>query len=432
MKTMDQGGAALAEKAAGQRLTPRLTWLKPLGMLGLSLYNFGMRILTLGIYHFWGKTEVRKRIWSSIRLQDEPLEYTGTGGELLRGFLFIFAIVLLPVTLATFGVVLAFGPESPAVGVFQIALYAVFLLLTGVAIYRAQRYRLARTRWRGIRAALVGSSWGYGLTYFWTMLLIPLTLGWISPWRSTRLQAITTNDMRFGSMPFRFSASSGPLYRSFALFWLLMLAVLIAVPVVASGFVDLTAFTFPEDGEEFTPPDPQKIAELVAALYIALFVVGVLWMILSAWYRAAMIRHFAAHTHIDRADFKSTVSAGGLMWITVSNFFILMLGALLTTLLLGLLIALLISAVAATGQADGLAAMLGDPQTAGRIGGPLLLIFFLSMGMLLPIAQARATGYLVRNLHMAGSVDAAAIAAGSHQDIKRGEGLAQAFDIDAF
>ncbi|MCA9056606.1 MAG: DUF898 family protein, partial [Planctomycetaceae bacterium] len=43
-----------------------ISWLHPIGMFGLSLYNFLLRILTLGIHHFWGKTEVRKRLWSSV------------------------------------------------------------------------------------------------------------------------------------------------------------------------------------------------------------------------------------------------------------------------------------------------------------------------------------------------------------------------------
>jgi len=381
---------------------PRLSWLKPLGMIGLSLYNFGMRILTLGIYHFWGKTEVRKRVWSAIRIDGEPLEYTGTGGELFRGFLVIFGIILIPVMLATFAVVVAYGPESPVTRVYQVGLYAAFLLLTGVAIYRAQRYRLARTRWRGIRAALVGNSWRYGWTYFWTMLLIPLTLGWISPWRSTKLQAMTTNDMRFGTLPFRFSAPSGPLYRPFAAFWGLMAIVLVALPLSMSATLDLPSlFVIDPDTGEMAQPDPQRIAELVALIYIGLFLIGVIWMILSAWYRAAMIRHFASHTHLDKLGFASSVTAGGLMWITLSNFVLLMLGAILTTMALGGLI--VVAAMA----------------------------FFLSMGMLLPVTQARSTGYLVRRMQLSGSLDAAAIEAGAHQDIKRGEGLAQAFEIDA-
>ena len=74
---------------------PRISWVHPPGgFLGLSVLNGLLRILTLGVYHFWGKTEVRQRMWSAVRIDNEPLEYRGTGGELFRGFLIVFVIIL--------------------------------------------------------------------------------------------------------------------------------------------------------------------------------------------------------------------------------------------------------------------------------------------------------------------------------------------------
>src|SRR5438105_4994416 len=76
---------------------PRVSWVHPSGgFLGLSLLNGVLRILTLGVYHFWGKTEVRQRIWSAVRIDGEPLDYRGTGAELFRGFLIVFCLLLLP------------------------------------------------------------------------------------------------------------------------------------------------------------------------------------------------------------------------------------------------------------------------------------------------------------------------------------------------
>ena len=76
---------------------PAISWVHPPGgFLGLSLLNGVLRILTLGVYHFWGKTEVRQRIWSAVRIDGEPLDYRGTGGELFRGFLIVFFLILLP------------------------------------------------------------------------------------------------------------------------------------------------------------------------------------------------------------------------------------------------------------------------------------------------------------------------------------------------
>ncbi len=67
---------------------------------------------------------------------------------------------------------------------------------------------------------------------------------------------------------------------------------------------------------------------------------------------------------------------------------------------------------------------------AAIFGGIVLLAA--SAGLFGPIIQARTARYLVENLSIDGLVPLAAIAQGADQGIKRGEGLAQAFDVDAF
>ena len=110
----------------------RITWVHPPGgFFGLSLLNGLLRILTLGVYHFWGKTEVRQRIWSAVRVDGEPLEYRGTGGELFRGFLIVFVLVLLPLGIITFVVPLLLGPRLAGRGVFEIAALAPRLHAVG-------------------------------------------------------------------------------------------------------------------------------------------------------------------------------------------------------------------------------------------------------------------------------------------------------------
>src|SRR5882672_5080145 len=112
---------------------PRISWVHPQGgFAGLSFLNGLLRILTLGVYHFWGKTEVHQRIWSAVRIDGEPLEYRGTGGELLRGFLVVFFLILMPLGLASFASSLLL-PET-AQAIYQMAFWAVLFLLSGIGI----------------------------------------------------------------------------------------------------------------------------------------------------------------------------------------------------------------------------------------------------------------------------------------------------------
>jgi uncharacterized membrane protein YjgN (DUF898 family) len=89
--------------------------------------------------------------------------------------------------------------------------------LIGLAIYRARRYRLSRTVWRGIRGGMRGSASQYALRYllFWASNMI--TLGWTYPWMQLTLYKRLMEETTFGDRPFQFDASLKPLYRVFAI-----------------------------------------------------------------------------------------------------------------------------------------------------------------------------------------------------------------------
>lgn len=349
----------------------RLSWSAPSGMIGLSFVNLLLKLLTLGIYQFWGKAEVRRRIWSAIRLNGEPLQYTGTGKELFLGFLIVFALVLVPALLFAVAMLLALGPEAG--GLVQAILYVFFLYLIGVGIYRAVRYRMSRTLWRGIRGGVDGNSGSYGWTYFWTALLIPLSLGWTMPLRANMLQARITRDMRFGNRPFRFEGGSGPLYRRFFLVWLVGVLLLVAVSASLMSFV---LKRFPDGNPTPAGLRPVDIGIIYGGFAVALLI----FSIFSAWYRAGMINHFARCTTYEGLRFKGRATGGSLIWLTLTNY----------------------------------------------------ALTLLTLGILAPVAQARSARYLVERIEIDGSLDTSLIAQGANTGGRYGEGVAQAFDLDAF
>ena len=200
-----------------------------------------------------GQDTGRQHIWSSIRINGETLEYTGTGGELFRGALVVFLALILP-TVVLFTVLTAvLGPQHPVLGAAQLFVLLLFLLLTGMAVYRARRYRLSRTYWRGIRGTLVGSSWKYSLVYFGSLILRGLTLGWSTPAMNLELQQRITREMRFGETAFSFRGRAGPLYPTYALCWFGLLgAIVLVLAITGYGAGDLGGFlatlTSPEAG----------------------------------------------------------------------------------------------------------------------------------------------------------------------------------------
>src|SRR5436190_19447841 len=113
--------------------------------------------VTLGIYRFWLATDVRRFLWSNTEIAGDGLEYIGTARELLLGFLIAIAL-LVPVNVAFFVAALGRGWLSQISGFLALVVLA---LLGQFAVYRARRYRLTRTVYRGIRLHQTGSAWRY-------------------------------------------------------------------------------------------------------------------------------------------------------------------------------------------------------------------------------------------------------------------------------
>src|SRR5436190_2117848 len=172
-----------------------------------------------------------------------------------------------------------------APGGYTLVFWGLVFLLSGIGIHRARRYRLSRTRWRGIRAGLSGRSRGFAWTYLWTMLLVPVTLGWILPWRAVRLQRALFNETSFGDNGFTFTGVAGPLYRRFWLVWISGLVLVIAASVAIGGII---GFDMPRPGGG-TPTinaiGGGKIAAVVAVVLGALLI----YAMIRAWYSARML-----------------------------------------------------------------------------------------------------------------------------------------------
>jgi len=403
-------------------------------MVGLSFWNFIVRVFTMGIYHFWGKTEVRKRLWSGIRFNSEPLVYTGRGVELFLGFLIVFFLILFPVLLLIIGAVYYFGPESPYTKAVQLFTYILFFYLFGLAVYRAQRYRLARTTWRGIRGKLEGSPWIYAWMSFWMGVLVPFTLGWILPWRAVKLQKFITENAHFGDRAFLFKGGSGPLYRHFAVLWFVSLSIYGIVLWSLWAKMLPTLLTLQKISNSGEQMPTVGIVVILALIYGSLILAWLLYAIASAWYRARMINHFAACTMFDNLEFAGTLQARGLIYVAVTNFFIRLAGSVLF-LFIGLALAVWAYAAMSGFQPPDIDPEKWDKAIRGvtvllTIG---VLLFALSgFSLFTPITQARRTGYLIDHIATRGTVALSDIMQGAKQDIKLGEGLAEAFDIDAF
>jgi uncharacterized membrane protein YjgN (DUF898 family) len=180
-----------------------------------------LELITLGFYRFWLATDMRRHLWSHTSVGGDAPEYTGTAKELLIGFLIALAI-LVPVYL----VYVFIGIEAERYQAFaSIPLVLFFYLFAQFAIYRARRYRLSRTIWRGIRFWMTGSGWSYAWRAgLWTLLAI-VTLGLALPWSQAALERYKMRHTFFGDLAGRFDGTGGGLFKQVWWVWLLTLGV---------------------------------------------------------------------------------------------------------------------------------------------------------------------------------------------------------------
>jgi uncharacterized membrane protein YjgN (DUF898 family) len=335
---------------------------------GIGLLN----LVTLSFYRFWGTTRLRRYLWSRVSFDGHALEYLGRGSELFVGFLIAVAI-LIPIMIV-FGILWTFIAAQGAVAsvVMQVIVYVALFYLIYVALYRARRYRLTRTLWRGIRAGQTGSSLGYALRALGYVVLSIITLGLLVPIKNARLFRYRMNHTWFGSEPFRCDARGGKLFKRWLVAWLLF------IPTI-----------------------------------------GLSWV----WYKAAEERYLVGSTTFQNVRFSSTLTGGQIFRLYLIYFAITIgVSVVFVAILAGFVVALM----GANAQQ-----IMVNPMAAGA--GPIigLVVWYLLFFVVMFVLQTtfflhRAIHVVCRNIHVEGEPDYARLSQSDRAVPSFGEGLADA------
>ena len=361
------------------RQSPRLVYEgRGERVTAIVLINGLLNIPTLGFYRFWGKTRLRRYIWSRILYLGEPLEYSGMAKELLLGFLVALG-VLLPLFLAPQALSLINLHEhyQIAIAVVQLLLFAY---LINFAIFRARRYRLSRTQWRGIRAGQSGAGRVYAAKALaWGFLMIA-TLGLTYPIYRTRLQKYVTENTWFGDRRFEFDARAADIFGTWVIAWLLL------IPTFGMSYV---------------------------------------------WYRVREFRYFASVTRVGALRFRSELEAATAILLVMAYGIILsmVLGLVFTGF--GFLVA--------GGSFGSLESLQQAQQTdesfilynAALLAVSLIVILLYGVVRMIILVQPLLAA-ICRTLTIEGEEDYAAIAQSEQFRPGRGEGLADGLDVGAF
>jgi uncharacterized membrane protein YjgN (DUF898 family) len=233
------------------------------------MVNAFLTIITLGIYHFWGKVRVRNYLMSQTEFEGDRFAYHGTGKELLIGFLkaavvfgsFYLLLNAIPYLAGTVAKVAAF-----------VLAYSLLLTFIPVAMVGSRRCRLSRVSWRGVRFSFRGEMVDFIKIFLKGTLLTVITLGFYTPIFDVKRYAFMASHSYFGNQKFEFDGQGMDLFGSY------ILAALLTLPTL-----------------------------------------GLYWF----WFMAKKQRYLWDHTTIGAARFHSTVTGGALLLLSLGNLFLL-------------------------------------------------------------------------------------------------------------
>jgi uncharacterized membrane protein YjgN (DUF898 family) len=374
-----------------------------------------LELVTVGFYRFWLATDIRRHLWSGTSVNGDAAEYIGTAKELFIGFLFALAI-LAPVYLVYFLI----GVEAERLRAFaSIPLGLFFYLFAQFAIYRARRYRLTRTVWRGVRFWMTGSGVNYALRAGLWALLTVLTLGLALPWARASLERYKMRHTAYGHLQGSFVATGGDLFRHG--WWLWLLALLSLAPPV------LAAWPPASSGRQFF-----------------VFLTLSFWLFLPhifAGFKAIEWRWWVSGIRIGEVRFESDLTPGaliGLYWKVVGW------GSLLMFVLVtwfGVVIGLAYASI------DPASLASADPQTAMAERTdmvlrqiPVLVALGVGYAFVALMGGAVMRIYLMRDIwqRVAGSITVQNLAAADNVAARGdtvsalGEGFANSLDVTGF
>ncbi|MGL5839750.1 MAG: YjgN family protein [Sphingorhabdus sp.] len=384
----------------------------------IALPNVLLTLVTLGFYRFWATTRERQYLWAHTSFIDEPLEWTGRGIELFIGFVMVFFLVVIPIVVIQFilqGFLLQGQPLIAGLIVF--ALFMLILYLSGVAYFRALRYRLSRTYWRGIRGGSDDPGFSYGWSYIWKNFVGAIVLYLLYPWASMSLWNERWNKMSFGPYRFESTARWQSLMKRYLLFYLVPFLVFVGGAI--AGFAAIGAQTSGQADSLSTAGGVFGVGLVIIAvlgLYIIMPIAALL-------YYSKFMRVAISALKLGDLEFEFTARSPDWILFWLANMAIFAIAYAVAIIPFSLLIA--------TDPAQLAQQMQAGESILGIGTGIALLLAIIPLGLATSLIRYRSWKFFVVHTEAFGEVNLDRMTQSDTQTSGHGEGLLDAFDVGA-
>lgn len=270
---------------------------------GIWIVNVLLTIITLGIYSAWAKVRRNRYFYGNTQLLGRVFEYHATGKQIFIGRLIVLAVVIVLNIIATLVPFLA------------IVIPIVFLAAFPWLIKRSLRFNARVTSYRNVRFDFTGGMGGAFLAFIVGGLLAFITLGILAPLASRWSYRYIFDNMRYGDRPFSTNPPLGALYRQWLVPALMVVLGGVILAVVGLSVSGLFSTMLDDIGSETN----YQIA-LIAAIYLALFGVFIVYGLAGLIYRAGVRNVAWSAAQFDgKHDLLSDLSRVRYAWIAISN-----------------------------------------------------------------------------------------------------------------
>jgi len=265
------------------------------------IVNLFLTVITLGIYAAWAKVRNRRYIWANTNLAGHPFTFHGNPVAILRGNMIIAGMFI------TYIAVEKFEPMVASI------LFFVFYFVFPFLVYKSLRFNAHNTSYKNIRFRFLGSLGGSYETYLLFAGIVPFTLFTFFPAWQYYKKRYFLNNLAYGSTGSIFTGRKGPFYKAYIAAFIIGAGCFIAISLFG-GF----ALHYISNIAGGAGGMPGRFVFLYYMFFIYL-IMAAIWYTSQAYIYCVMMNHCWAETRLGKIGFMSTLRAGRLIWIRISN-----------------------------------------------------------------------------------------------------------------